>query len=372
LAAALWRFWSVRGQFIEGQHWLETALARADGVPASRRAMALFGAAQILARRGDLEAAWLRCDEALGYFHQLSDAARVAACLNTLGNIAFDRSDYEQADAFYEQSLALQRDLGDRRGIAVALCNLGSVAYCRGDYAAAERHYAENLILRREIRDAAGTARGLIHLAYAARAGGQYARASTLVREGLRGCLELADRWSYAECLELLAEVAEVHSEPERACTLLGSTEALRESMAVPLPPAERAAHARVVDALRARLTPECFVARWQAGRQMPLERAIDYALEPPTQVLVDVANVTELHVSRAADESSPLTVREYEIAALIARGASNRDIAQELVIAEGTAARHVANILRKLTFNSRAQIAAWYSLNRDRGAASA
>jgi DNA-binding CsgD family transcriptional regulator len=56
----------------------------------------------------------------------------------------------------------------------------------------------------------------------------------------------------------------------------------------------------------------------------------------------------------------STLTPREREIAALIARGLSNRAIADELVISQATVARHVANMLTKLGFSSRAQVAAW------------
>ena len=56
----------------------------------------------------------------------------------------------------------------------------------------------------------------------------------------------------------------------------------------------------------------------------------------------------------------TPLTPREYEIVRLIARGLSNREIADELVISPATAARHVANILAKLGFSSRTQIASW------------
>jgi DNA-binding NarL/FixJ family response regulator len=54
------------------------------------------------------------------------------------------------------------------------------------------------------------------------------------------------------------------------------------------------------------------------------------------------------------------LTPRERQIIELIAAGLSNRQIAEELVIAPATAARHVANILAKLGFSSRSQIAAW------------
>lgn len=61
-----------------------------------------------------------------------------------------------------------------------------------------------------------------------------------------------------------------------------------------------------------------------------------------------------------AGSEVSTLTRREMEIAGLIARGLSNRAIADELVISQATVARHVANMLTKLGFNSRAQVAAW------------
>jgi DNA-binding CsgD family transcriptional regulator len=54
------------------------------------------------------------------------------------------------------------------------------------------------------------------------------------------------------------------------------------------------------------------------------------------------------------------LTEREREVAALVAAGRSNREIAEVLVLGERTAETHVGNILAKLGFNSRAQIAAW------------
>jgi DNA-binding NarL/FixJ family response regulator len=51
----------------------------------------------------------------------------------------------------------------------------------------------------------------------------------------------------------------------------------------------------------------------------------------------------------------------------LIARGLSNRQIADELVISPATAARHVANILAKLGFTSRTQVASWASRHEPR-----
>src|SRR6202035_4243256 len=64
----------------------------------------------------------------------------------------------------------------------------------------------------------------------------------------------------------------------------------------------------------------------------------------------------------------SPLTPREHEIVLLIAQGLSNKEIADELIISPATAARHVANILAKLGFTSRTQVAAWASRHEPPG----
>ncbi|TMG44940.1 MAG: helix-turn-helix transcriptional regulator, partial [Chloroflexi bacterium] len=70
--------------------------------------------------------------------------------------------------------------------------------------------------------------------------------------------------------------------------------------------------------------------------------------------------------VEAPAAEVSPtrtrthLTAREREVAALVATGLSNKEIAEKLVISERTAEGHVEHILGKLQFRSRSQIAAW------------
>jgi signal transduction histidine kinase len=60
-------------------------------------------------------------------------------------------------------------------------------------------------------------------------------------------------------------------------------------------------------------------------------------------------------HVRRSA-----LTPRQREIAALIAQGRSNAEIAEQLVLTNGTVANHVASILQRLDLVSRTQIATW------------
>jgi DNA-binding CsgD family transcriptional regulator len=70
------------------------------------------------------------------------------------------------------------------------------------------------------------------------------------------------------------------------------------------------------------------------------------------------------------AEEQRPvLTRREEQIAALLADGLSNKDIADHLTISQRTAETHVANILTKLSCTSRAQVAVWMTEHRARHA---
>jgi len=65
--------------------------------------------------------------------------------------------------------------------------------------------------------------------------------------------------------------------------------------------------------------------------------------------------------VGRAAKQTfGGLTEREREVVTLIAQSKSNREIADALVVSERTVETHVSNVLFKLGFTSRIQIAAW------------
>jgi len=85
------------------------------------------------------------------------------------------------------------------------------------------------------------------------------------------------------------------------------------------------------------------------------------------TPIIGRAAKPARVPASEAAPASAkapspwpPLSHRECQVAALVADGLPNREIAQRLVIAKRTADAHVEHILTKLTFNSRTQVAAW------------
>jgi len=98
----------------------------------------------------------------------------------------------------------------------------------------------------------------------------------------------------------------------------------------------------------RRSLTEVSFRAEQKAGRVLSLEEAVEYART----------------VQRCDDDISPysmklddLTMREREVAGLVAQGKSNREIADELVLSRRTVEKHIANILSKLGLANRSQI---------------
>lgn len=76
-----------------------------------------------------------------------------------------------------------------------------------------------------------------------------------------------------------------------------------------------------------------------------------------PQDIMGDLLNNNHSHYESHADGgSNQLTRREEEVLELLARGASNKEIAEELFISEKTVKNHVSSILRKFAVNDRTQ----------------
>lgn len=89
-------------------------------------------------------------------------------------------------------------------------------------------------------------------------------------------------------------------------------------------------------------------------------------AMQPqPAATATAEAAPPTAHADPDAADSGMLSPRERQIAAAISLGASNKQIARDLDIAETTVKVHVQSILRKLELDSRVQIAVWASMHK-------
>lgn len=322
------------------------AIRRAQGDPAGLLS-ALSGLGAVALQQGEIEAAEACFEEALAIQRSIDDHVGVAESLNNLANLAHERGDLQRARELYERSLAVQQ-LGVRYRPDVVLHNLGVVAQEQGDLTEARRRFEDSVAIRRTLGDTTGLALSLAKLGEVLSTVGDAHSAHRLLCEALDLQRELGDRAGMAYVLERLGTAAAVRGEPARALRIAAAAEALREAIGTPLGPGARGIHEQWIHAARAALTVEDASAAWESGRAA----SIDQVVAEATQF--------DVHRAHAADPVSQLSARERQVAALIAQGMSNRDIAERLVVSERTAENHVQHVLNRLGLRSRAQVAAW------------
>jgi predicted ATPase/DNA-binding CsgD family transcriptional regulator len=415
LGAALWQFWQMQADAADARERVDAILALAAATPlAPARAKALDGAGVLARMLGDYPAAralgeeslalarqlddrrrvavasyslgriaYLQgryadgralLEEALAAFRQLGHRTGVAAALNRLGYLAFSEGDLPDARPLLEQSLAVARETGYARLVGAVLFNLGLTAHFGGDLEAARRLYEEWRAINAARGDRHDLANALHMLGHATATQGDLPAARALYRESLIIAREVGNRRRLALVLWALATLAAAERDWERAVRLRASAEAWAEAMGVvPARPMRELWDAQLEPARRA-LGSQDIAAAGAAGRALTLEQAVDEALGwlagPESSPHVGARPAREgppppvtgpaVPAAPAPPGGGGLTPRELEVAALVARGLSNRQIADELVIAEGTAANHVKHILARLTLDSRVQIAAW------------
>jgi non-specific serine/threonine protein kinase len=355
-------FWAERGFHREARAWYSRFLGRAHGRTAAR-AWALREAGYIALRQGDYGPSTALLQESLSICRELGDRTGITAALVALGEVLYAQSDFSGGKLAAEEAVALAREIGDWYWLQDALCRLGDITYHIGEYQQALACYEETLAVSQQHSHPHGIGSGLRGLGQLTLIQGDYPQARALLSESLAVFMELKDRRCGARCLQSLACVASGLNQPERVARLLGAAEGLRKQVGLeelPAVQAEREAAA----AARAALGEAAFSAQWAEGTSIPLAEAADYALS------AQVVAASKAPETRARD-GPPflLTHRERQVAALIARGFTNRQIATELIVAESTAERHVANIMNKLGANARSQVAAWAAEHKLHGA---
>jgi predicted ATPase/DNA-binding SARP family transcriptional activator/Tfp pilus assembly protein PilF len=240
LAAALGRFWYVRGYLSEGLDRLLQAADRAgDGDPQAR-ARALRAASAIGLLRGDYPLAQELAQRALELYETAGDAAGVARCLSNLGAILHAQHRLDEAATTLDECIAASEELGDDRLTAMARNNRGDVALSQGDLDTSAVQFARSLELLRSAGDVANVARALYKLGAVALEQERLEDAGPLLLEALDLSREIADDEDTAWCLIALAAVAAVRGRDEEGGRLLGFAAMLLDRIGATMKPFEQ------------------------------------------------------------------------------------------------------------------------------------
>ncbi|CAA9579804.1 MAG: hypothetical protein AVDCRST_MAG49-4660 [uncultured Thermomicrobiales bacterium] len=347
LTAELARFWVVLGYLGEGGDWLDRAVALEAPSPPEARADALAWAAEFADLRGDHERAARLAREALALSEQSGYALGVAIALHQQGVAAHWRGDLESAASLYGQGLARFRRLGEPIWHGIALRHLGLVAGEQGDHATAEARYQESLTIWRELDHPWGVPSALRDLANEALVRGELAAALPLFQESLSGWQRLREKLHVGECFCGLARIAAATGQADRAARLLGSTDALNESMGY-LPHKDYGTRlAAAAIQARSALGEEAYDAAFAAGRQLQPDEAFAEA----QAVKIAAAASPD---RRSSGFAGDLSKREIEVLQLVAQGMTNAEVAERLFLSPRTVHAHVHAILAKLGVGTR------------------
>jgi predicted ATPase len=161
LAAALWRYWLVRGHLEEGRVWLGRVLdMSASRLPEldQLRADAMTGAGTLAQNSGAVVAAKTYFEAVLEIRRARDDAAGIARALADLGWIAWRQCDFAKARQLSNECLTLAEEVGATRVAALALTNLGATALCEGNFHEACEALERSSAMRQQVADPRGVA----------------------------------------------------------------------------------------------------------------------------------------------------------------------------------------------------------------------
>ena len=242
-----------------------------------------------------------------------------------------------------EASASAHTRLGTRQELASYDINpLAQVALARGDLTAA-RHWSDTAVSTTTGWHLAAT---LTTRARVATAQGDPELAERDARYALACAAEVQAHLVVPDILECLAGTAADTGSEREAARLFGSAEAFRNRMGLERFKIYEAGYESSVATVRKALERDAFDRAWDEGATLSTSEAIAYALRGHTGR------------KRPASGWTSLTPTELDIARLVAKGLTNRHVAERLFVSPRTVQTHLTHIYAKLGVTSRVQLA--------------
>jgi non-specific serine/threonine protein kinase len=230
--------------------------------------------------QGHYEKATSQLEEAYGRLKALDDKQIMAIALSYQSNAAIVHGDLERARTLLEESAPFIKEVGSKWALAFYCYTSGIVAHEQGNSKLAEEHLEESLSLYRALENKWGMAyvlnfRGCIRLEK-----NDMDCAVACYQESLHLSKETGNRLGTANALLGFGRLSHAAGNQHRAVRLFAAAETLHLATGAPLPAFVRARFDREVSAVRALLGEEIFAAEYEAGKKMPLEQTVEFALE--------------------------------------------------------------------------------------------
>ncbi len=361
IATGLFGYWQISGLLREGRYWLRKVLPRLDFGPGPGRAFGAVARARALIADSNLATLQGAAEEGIVIAEQAIAAAEAAGdrdaagfgymylCLGYLFAGRYDEAlaagiiAEQRATAAKDQSalVFIDYEMGYLNLLTGRLDE--GIARCDSGLARLGPDTAEVWI------------RGFLHLlkGLTLYVKGEYAASADAFLRGLAMKHEIDDTLGMGYALEGLARLAAVAGRHTRAAWLLGAADGRWQLVGSRLgnDPFLESLHLETEQAAAEALGPDRFGMLFRRGGDTPIDQIVALA----------AGDVDELRPGPAAGATAdPLTGRESEIAALVADGLSNREIAARLGISKRTVDAHIVHIFAKLGVSSRVQLATW------------
>jgi non-specific serine/threonine protein kinase len=332
--------------FIEESIAIFRRLGTQDEMP-----FALTRWSDVAGREGDAQREKQLLEEALAISREVDDRWQTADILSWLGLAALFRNDYEQATMLCQESLVIFRQIGNPGGIAHNLSIIGWCAYCLGDLGEAKQLHQQHLTFAREADNHWHLMEASLALALAAWALGESQEALSYFDEGLTRALPIGVE-KIPAVPSVLAEMAALFVERgERIPALEYLSLALHQPYwKLPQSVKYRALH--LLARLGAEMQSDTFQAAVERGKALDLRTAVVSLLARLQAIQAEASPDTDHRIPL-------LNERELEVLCLVADGLSNREIAEQLVLAVSTVKWYTGEIFGKLHVTSRTQAVA-------------